>query len=206
VQRQIVIVDIGGGRDYAAARRAMRWLVRSHQAGSGRRVRVHTTRARSNSAAIGHVLRPAVLLHLMAHGRATGVLTPEHRPWRRPPQRFVTELADSVEESRTHPTVECLLNDACSTFSATWLEQIARTLPPRGSLLYIGTTRDVTFHEAMTYTSMFYARLLHRPLPETTRARRTALIRAHESAIEAYAALLGSAAPFDLAVVRAHPG
>ena len=180
----------------------MRWLVRSHGVGSTHRVRIQIRRARGNARIIREVLRPAIVLHLMAHGRATGVLTPQHRPWRRVPRRFVTDLVESVADGSPHPTVECLLNDACSTFSATWLDRIARTLPPRGSLVYIGTTREVTFHEAMTYTSLFYARLLHRALPETARARRTALIRAHESAIEGYAALLGAAAPFDLALVR----
>jgi hypothetical protein len=75
-----------------------------------------------------------------------------------------------------------LLLDACQTFSKTWIRKIKTSLPPRKSIVLIGTTSDVGWDEASTYVTSFYSHLLTSRVQNTSHKRMATILKAHKYA------------------------
>lgn len=58
------------------------------------------------------------------------------------------------------PLAECLFLDACNTWRWGWHRAVAACIPCGSELLYVGTTRSVTWGEATLFTGNFYSALL----------------------------------------------
>lgn len=212
-EHDVVVLTLGDDPSFRASQLFVGWLSESYGV-SADNANFELLTA-ENEEQMGNVLlRRIGLLHVMGHGdpkgRLYGTRTVGPLLLFRGERKFkLRTMQRWVAKNQVFPQIDCLLLDACNTFSKTWLEGLADVLEPGGgpnsSMVVIGTTRKVGWDEASTYTAAFYSALLRHPFPpaEHPGRRRRACLGAHDRACAAYRSIMGTVSPFRAALLAA---
>jgi hypothetical protein len=162
---KVTLLNIDGSKMFTQSQKLVEEQFAEHNQGLPKRNQhqLQSLSSRNPFRLADSLAEPTDLIHLMAHGEPEGNLLQIRLKglWKR---RFSTEtLRYYWEEFGQTPKVQCVLVDACDTFRPTWLKEIPKMIPSGESVIYIGTTRPVLFHECESYTTAFYAQLLRGP-------------------------------------------
>lgn len=192
----ITLLDIGSTSRFAATRNALAWLVESHSVGAAHPPTLNSIKTRGVYRVTRTVLQPTNVLHVMGHGADGAGIRAEERLGRRTPTFHLDGLAGVLGPDIQFPATDAVLLDACSTFSNAWINGIQALLPRGRSILFIGSTEDITWQKATTYAAPFYLALLQGRAARSATARKQDLMTAHRSALRAYRSITGESAPF----------
>jgi hypothetical protein len=212
-EHDVVVLTLGDDPAFRASQLFVRWLSASYGV-SANNADVELLKAYDEEQVGNVLLRRVGLLHVMGHGDPKGHLYGQRNNGPllsfRAERRFkLRAMQRWVSRHQIYPRLDCVLLDACDTFSETWLTGLSEILEPgRGphsSMVVIGTTRKVGWDEASTYTGAFYSALLRHPFPppEHPGRRRRACLVAHDRASAAYRSIMGAASPFRATVLTA---
>ena len=194
-RQDVIVLNIGGDQHFQKSINAVEWLLSSHSV-SVPRPRTQFVTATDLQLVTETTLIPCTLMHVMGHGDRQGGIGGS----RQSKMFWVENLIPYCENDNNEwfPDVDVLLLDACSTFSPSWMRSLGALQPRAHEMLFIGTTRAVTWHEATTYASAFYSAIVYPAFPRnrTARQRRAAAQVAHEKASLAFLAVLGKPSPF----------
>lgn len=190
---RVMILDLGLSEQFEATMDYARALIRSTQAGAPTALDVEYVRTTNRLAISTALLSDVSVLHVMGHG--VGKLRPA----------IVSEfddryrLSDQAAFSQfvgVWPAASCLIMDACNTWGLGWHQAIRRCVPRGQELLYVGTTKSVTWAEATLFTGNFYASAQRAGLVGDVNQDWELLETACRSASAAYKAVDPRGAPF----------
>jgi len=203
----ISILNVGGEKTFIYPQEALDWLVSSlnvhlternkHEVVTDRLTIVDeylTTRAEAKIWNL--VTRPAELLHVMTHAEVDGIAQMRGQIFFR--DFAIESISEAIDDGWGFPDFDCLLIDGCNTFTDSWFKGVANMLKPEAKAVYIGTTKDVNWQEATTYTTAFYLSFLQSQRPKTREDIRGAFKQAHTHATAYYTRVSGGVCPFKL--------
>jgi hypothetical protein len=203
----VSILNVGGEKDFIPPQQTLAWLVSSlnvhlternmHDVEIDRLTFVDeylTTRAEAKIWNL--VTRPAELLHVMTHAEGDGIAQMRGQIFFR--DFAIESISETIDDGWGFPDFDCVLMDGCKTFTDSWFKGVANILKPEATAVYIGTTKDVNWQEATTYTTAFYLSFLQSQRPATRQDIRGAFKKAHTHATAFYTRVSGGMSPFRL--------
>jgi len=193
---RISLIGIDNSKSFRKSQEAVESLIKSFDVSNPhlRRSSVHSYLPRSADEATNAVFVPTDLMHVMSHATSTGIV--ESHNITRLRRYFAERIPDYIEATWEWPSVDCVLFDACDTWSTRWRSIIGDCLQPEHSVIYIGTTKKVNWQEATTFTTLFYLALLGNERSSEPEERRAVYLQCYAEAKDLYRQLRGSVAPF----------
>lgn len=189
----VMILDLGLSERFEASMDYARALVRSTQTGANPAVDLHYVHTGDPFAVSMALLADVSIVHVMGHGENDldpQIVSDAGRAYR------VRDHADFSAHIGIWPVASCLIMDACNTWQDGWFDVVAECLLEGQQLLYVGTTRSVTWAETTLFTGNFYAAALRSRLRGNTDRDWEKLQHACDVAADTYRSITGRRAPF----------
>ena len=193
---RISLIGIDNGKAFRKSQEAVKSLIKSFDVSQPRlrRSSVNSYLPKNANEATDAVFVPTDLMHVMSHANSTA--TVESHNILRLRRYFTERIPGYIEETWEWPIVDCVLMDACDTWSPEWRSIIRDCLQPEDSVIYIGTTKKVNWSEATTFTTLFYLALLGNERSSEPEVRKAVYLQCYDEAKNLYRQLRGSVAPF----------
>jgi hypothetical protein len=193
---RISLIGVDNGKSFRKSQEAVKSLIKSFDVSQPllRRSSVKSYLPKNADEATDAVFVPTDLMHVMSHANSTGTVVSHNITRLR--WYFTERIPGYIEETWEWPSVDCVLLDACHTWSPQWRSIIRDCLQPEDSVIYIGTTDKVDWQEATTFTTLFYLALLGSERSSEPEVRKAVYLQCYAEAKELYRQLRGSVAPF----------
>lgn len=182
----VVSIDAGIGPRFMTSRGQLQIVVETAIAAHRNDLDIDFAYALSKVQMWNKILEAESILHLSGHGHSSGRIG-----GKRLRQMDVQDFAKLVYDEDFDFPLDCLIVDACSTFSPDWIRYVTASLPRGKQCVFIGTKADVPFENAEIYVQVFFQTLISRRYPKGSRARRDWLVECHRTASAAEKWYLG---------------
>lgn len=199
---KITLINVDKDHRFTASQNAVDALIESLKISiDGFEPEILSYRTSSRYRITDLILKPTHLLHIMSHGDVTGTISKSRLGGLVTKNFEIAELREFSENYKTFPDLDCVLMDACETYSRDWFREVSGLLPRGRSVVYIGTTKTVDWRECTTFTSAFYLALLQNPAPRSRTTRQEDLFSAFKASAKFWTSVSGQPSPFKAKII-----
>src|SRR5262245_30029971 len=154
--RQMTLIDLGLDRSFDASMTFVQSTLQNINAGWDEPIAdINFIRSRDPKTVSMALLGACDVLHVMAHGESSA--GPSFTSEDGKSILELADLAESAQESGDGIMAHTVLADACHTGTGIWQRAVRDCL--EHDITYIGTARDIYWHDSTVFCSAFYGAL-----------------------------------------------